>query len=674
MPEIMISLVAVVLLILVIGFFAMRYLRADDSDPFEDLPGDRGRSRGGDAADHDWRGDDRAAPVAARSGRGGSSRGAADDGPSRRDRRGRGRGDREPARDDRQYAAADRPARFDDRGFDDRGFDDRNTGERSLGGASDRKGDRSARGGQRPAAASGQRGGSELPQVRRPAPASARPGRGGNAQGTDWDSMSDVDYWAEVASDKPLTTTAQPAAQARSSRDQDAQPDRRQDVSARSGRSAGAGRPDESTALLPRRRHSPTGPADSSPMPAAIAGRAAADGRDQAAARPGRSGQPARGSQGRDTGSGRTASRRSREAGGAYPDGRGLLASGPDSAVPSAEQGMAALARLGNASGNGSNGGGGRGASSNGNGGRGSSRPVPLDDDPLTSPSFPAVRASDSRSYRSGRPDTPSAGSRPPAASGTPAGYGAPAQPAPVYPAPAAAPDPRSGYGAQSGSGPLDRTGGYGQQPGSANGSGSGTDNYRPAPAAASYQDYSQPSQPVGNPYGSYVSPETESYPVPGAASPGHQGSDAGDGGGYLSGQETQQYSQPQARHLAPAPDPHLSMPVHAAPVYDSPLHTPAPTQPHPAQGAQAPMAGYGEGWYGTSAENAGGGYSSQAPAAGSYGNGDSGYAPVSHNGGQYDQPTYLPADSPGIPQDQHGYGTPDSGYGAEAYGGYPGY
>ena len=29
--------------------------------------------------------------------------------------------------------------------------------------------------------------------------------------GKDWDSLSDVDYWAELASDKPLTTTAQPA-------------------------------------------------------------------------------------------------------------------------------------------------------------------------------------------------------------------------------------------------------------------------------------------------------------------------------------------------------------------------------------------------------------------------------------------------------------------------------
>jgi len=30
---------------------------------------------------------------------------------------------------------------------------------------------------------------------------------------TDWDALSDVDYWAELAADKPLSTTAQPAGQ-----------------------------------------------------------------------------------------------------------------------------------------------------------------------------------------------------------------------------------------------------------------------------------------------------------------------------------------------------------------------------------------------------------------------------------------------------------------------------
>jgi hypothetical protein len=51
MPKIMIVLAAVVLLILVIGFLAMRFLRPDDSDPFEDLPAEPTSARR--AADDD---------------------------------------------------------------------------------------------------------------------------------------------------------------------------------------------------------------------------------------------------------------------------------------------------------------------------------------------------------------------------------------------------------------------------------------------------------------------------------------------------------------------------------------------------------------------------------------------------------------------------------------------
>ena len=40
--------------------------------------------------------------------------------------------------------------------------------------------------------------------------------------------------------------------------------------------------------------------------------------------------------------------------------------------------------------------------------------PVDPDDDPLTSPSFPRIQASDSRSYHNGRADTPAGGSHAP--------------------------------------------------------------------------------------------------------------------------------------------------------------------------------------------------------------------------------------------------------------------
>jgi len=71
MTAIMITLAAVVLLILTIGFFARRFLRAEGSDPFleeDDAPTGRGRSRG-DADDHDRRpadrrGDNRVVPLA----------------------------------------------------------------------------------------------------------------------------------------------------------------------------------------------------------------------------------------------------------------------------------------------------------------------------------------------------------------------------------------------------------------------------------------------------------------------------------------------------------------------------------------------------------------------------------------------------------------------------------
>jgi hypothetical protein len=89
---------------------------------------------------------------------------------------------------------------------------------------------------------------------------------------------------------------------------------------------------------------------------------------------------------------------------------------------------------------------------------------VPLDDDPLTSPSFPAINASDSRSYRTSRSD-----SQPRSIPAGPA-YGEPG-PQRAYPAPAdPVTSPPAGYPVQSGG-------------------------------------------PSGNPYGSFVSQPAASYP-----------------------------------------------------------------------------------------------------------------------------------------------------------------
>jgi len=72
MSGILISLGAVILVVLVIGFFAMRFLRADDAaaDDF-DLPGERSMPHEDD--DRGWRGDGRPAR--------GRTRGGPADGP-----------------------------------------------------------------------------------------------------------------------------------------------------------------------------------------------------------------------------------------------------------------------------------------------------------------------------------------------------------------------------------------------------------------------------------------------------------------------------------------------------------------------------------------------------------------------------------------------------------------
>jgi hypothetical protein len=146
-----------------------------------------------------------------------------------------------------------------------------------------------------------------------------------------------------------------------------------------------------------------------------------------------------------------------------------------------------------------------------------------MDDDPLTSPSFPAINDSDSRSYRtrsrSGSPSSPQH-SRP----GTNPGYGEPGRQAP-------------GYQASSTSSPN----GYPVQP---------------AAASAGHLPAHSPA-PAANPYGSYVSPPRPSYPEP---ANGHLDA-AAYGTGYAAGQQAvaaaNWYGAPdanQANGYLPAP------------------------------------------------------------------------------------------------------------------------
>ena len=142
-------LVAVVVLIVIIAVAALHFLRADDSDTFDDMPAEPRRT----------------------------SAQAAEPRRTERDRPRRG----EPVREQR--------------GIDDRGA-------------------------RQPAAAYGDRGGSGRPRPAdedrrnsqgRPVPVGARPAKPSRPATAEpaangWDSLSDVDYWAEVAADKPLAT------------------------------------------------------------------------------------------------------------------------------------------------------------------------------------------------------------------------------------------------------------------------------------------------------------------------------------------------------------------------------------------------------------------------------------------------------------------------------------
>jgi hypothetical protein len=409
MTEIMILLVVVVLLILAIGFFVMRFLRADSHDPFLDAPDDHRRPR--DAEDHDWRDDDRVVPLA-RAGRSGRGSGRlTDDGPVQQpgsNANGRSASGRSAASRGASGRGAsgrgDRPADRQDR-RSGRDYDQDNSGGRDYAG--DRPSRDSGRGGQRlPGARS--RGGSDGPRADqgRPAAASARSGRArggsGAGAGTDWDSLSDVDYWAELASNKPLTTTAQPAGPGRPDRaGLAAQSDPRPDLTSRPGRPVNSGSLEEPTALLPRRQNAPASPADSAPLPAVASGRGGTGGGllDSGPRARGRS-APSSSSASSAPSASAPSARRQRDPSAAYGESRGLLANGPAATGPAArgsDQGIAALARLST----------------------GDDRPAPLDDDPLTSPSFPAVSGDDSRSYRTGRSDMPLPGS-PTAAYGTP--------------------------------------------------------------------------------------------------------------------------------------------------------------------------------------------------------------------------------------------------------------
>jgi hypothetical protein len=374
---ILIVLVAVVVLIVIIAVLALRYLRADDSDTFDDIP-DEPRPRRG--SDHD----SGELPVA----------------PPRR------RQQREPAT---QAWAADRPARSADARSQQPGYRDRDTGPRPAVA-------------ERPGSNGGQR---------RPV-AAARQTRAARADDADaaansWESLSDVDYWAELAADKPPA-----AAGSGSARRPGEMPssDQRQPVGAPT-----AGRGDHSQISMQRRQ--PAWPVSSLPGRGGESPPAVPPAGFEP---PGRRGAPRPSAMPRPTAAQRPAT-------------------GPRSVLPRRPQLPGAPM-----------------PPATGHPGRGG----PADDDPLTSPSFPAINAADSRSYRTRRSGTSQPGM--PGPNGHPAGADRSSRP--------------DGYPVQS---PA-------QQSVARHAAG-------PQPAAQAPSLPPPSSTPAANPYGSYLSTPSPSQP-----------------------------------------------------------------------------------------------------------------------------------------------------------------
>jgi hypothetical protein len=253
MTPLVIGLAAVVLVILIAVAVGMRYVRNEERADLADRDGDRSRpdadrgpTRG--RPEPSWRGagqqpgTDLPAVRPRDSGR--QRRADVRIGSERTDRGGnRGYGDADRGQDDPRYDGSGRSAR--------------GQGDRRDRGA-DRR-DQPARVQQRQEARM---------------PARTRPARGrrdddGDWPSTEWDKLSDADYWKEVASDKPLVTTARvaqpaqaprsaPAAQSREAASRDAaiqpvhQPSGRQEP--RRGQDAGrSGEPKRETTRSPGR-------------------------------------------------------------------------------------------------------------------------------------------------------------------------------------------------------------------------------------------------------------------------------------------------------------------------------------------------------------------------------------------------------------------------------------
>jgi hypothetical protein len=604
MTKLVVVLAVVVVAILVVVFVAVRNMRAEDPEEFADRPRGRDADRGSrDGRDLRYDRREPAGQQPARAGRpaGNGSRSAAAGRDVRRDHQADG---------------------YDQRAHSGLGYDgDPGSGQRRP--PADRRGPAPQRGGQDRHRTGPGRTGESQASARARRVRNRPPGDSSEWDSSEWDKLSDIDYWTELASDKPLTTTAQPAAQA-----PPAPPatDRDAETAALRGPVPGGAVPEGMVTREVPRRDPVTGlpvrgypqPSGAEPADDVLADARLADAGlvDTVLGVPGLAGPPAtradyaaapvpsgpapdqvRGPAGRDD-----FAAAALRAGAAQDQLRPLAEPRlpvPKHAGPPEFPGPARRAEP-------------------------SRPPVDPDDDPLTSPSFPKIPASDSRSYRNGEADTPAGGSPAPARHLAPTqqftSYGPPAPQRPAarhasgqHPVPANV------------GGDTDRTNPNGYPPDPL------LDGNPYPPPAPSAPDAPAPAAPLasgsGNPYGSYVTSDSQAaafsydaYP----AMPGH---------GY---------------------GPYLPAAVpgdagHAATGYWQPA---APDYP---PGAGAP--GYQDG-------------PAQAPDAG---HASARTAEYRNGHGRHHQAAYFPGGYSAGPPDQAGYARQDP-YGHDGSGGYPGY
>ena len=227
---VIVGLGAVVILIVVVVLAAMHYLRAEAADDFDDLPDERVTGAVGRDRHSGLRRPGRDVHRPARAGAEERRRPGRDEGP--RDDGARRRGP------ERGYR--DRPDQRDYPG--DRDYDGRRSARQPAAGYDDRR----AAAGQARHPDGPQRRQDSLPAVRPRAARGSKKADDADWPSTEWDELSDVDYWAEVASDKPLTTTAQLASGDRSGRSE-----RGGKAGARPSRASPAGGPARASAVRP---------------------------------------------------------------------------------------------------------------------------------------------------------------------------------------------------------------------------------------------------------------------------------------------------------------------------------------------------------------------------------------------------------------------------------------